>query len=576
MAVNEAALINAGLHGGLVDAATVARLRISARTQRTTLLDAVGRELKLPPVAFWQALARQRDLAWVDLSSATVDPTAFKRLPPVLLQKHAMMPMRDTNGAEWLVVTDVDDRVGVQAATRLLGREPRVALGDADAMTVLLQRETGRGPLSAARAPEEDATALFDRLVKDSLLRRATDIHVEALEGGHQVRLRVDGLLQAWGVPLARMLGEALVSRIKVLSGMDISETRAPQDGSVKFTVPGWEGSAVDLRVASLPTYHGERLTLRLLGTGSGTILALDALGMPPCVKEPLRAVLARSHGILLVTGPTGSGKSTTLYAALRELDNRRLNILTVEDPVEQQIPGISQVSVGTKVGFADALRSFLRHDPDIILVGEVRDADTADTALKAAATGHLVLSTLHTNSAAGAVARLANIGCERYMVADTLAGVLAQRLVRRLCPHCNAPCQPDAAALDLLGLRSLPESAQLRRPVGCPHCLGSGFRGRIGLYESLWINDVLCEAIADGVPESRLLQMARAQGMLYALSEDARAKVLAGQTSLDEVRAYLRDRTVDIVRAQSPEGGVLAHASAAGSTAQVAEGPDA
>ncbi|MBZ8141663.1 secretion system protein E [Rubrivivax gelatinosus] len=539
MAVHEAALVNAGVQAGLVDAATVSRLRPLARAQRLGLLDAIGRELRLPPTAFWQALARQRGLPWLDLGTARLDDAAFKRLPVALLQKHAMMPMLDEQGREGLAVCDPDDRAGAQVVARLLGREPRLMLADAEGLAALLQRETGRGPTGAARAPDEDATALLDRLVRESLQRRATDIHVEAVDGGHQLRLRVDGVLQDWGLALPRALGEALVSRIKVLAGLDISEARAPQDGGVRFAVSGWDGDSIDLRVASMPTCHGERLTLRLLGQG-GT-LTLDALGMPEAVLEPLRAILARPHGILLVTGPTGSGKSTTLYAALRELDSRRLNILTVEDPVEQQVAGISQVGVSTKVGFADALRAFLRHDPDIILVGEVRDADTADTALKAAATGHLVLSTLHTNSAAGAVTRLVDIGCERYMIADTLAGVLAQRLVRRLCTRCREPAAADTRQLQALGLEALPPGAALHRPVGCPHCLGSGYRGRIGLYEALWMDAALAEAVAEGARERRLAALAHERGTLYALADDARAKLLAGLVGFDDVRPFLR-----------------------------------
>ncbi len=544
MAVAEATLINAGIQAGLVDAATVSRLRPLARSQRCSLLEALGRELRLPPAAFWQALARLRGLAWAELSRLSVAQAHLQRLPAALLHKHAMLAMRSDSGAEWLVVTDPDDRLGPQACARLLGQELPLALAEPEAMAALLQRETGRAPAGAARAVDEDATGLFDRLLKEALLRRATDIHLEADEAGHPVRLRVDGVLQDWGMPLARKLGEALVSRIKVLAGMDISESRSPQDGALKFAAPGWEGSAVDLRVASMPTLHGERLTLRLLGAGSGSALTLGALGMPAQVLQPLRAILDRPHGILFVTGPTGSGKSTTLYAALRELDCRRLNILTVEDPVEQQIAGISQVGVGLKVGFGDALRAFLRHDPDIILVGEVRDFDTADTALKAAATGHLVLSTLHTNSAAGALTRLVNLGCERYLIADTLAGVLAQRLVRRLCERCALPADPTPALCAALGLPGStsrwPDGISPRRACGCPHCLDTGFRGRVGVYEALWVDPELADALAAGASERDLVRLAQRRGSLHALAEDARAKLAAGLTTLDEVRPHL------------------------------------
>lgn len=540
MPVHESSLISAALQAGLVDATTVSRLRPLARAQRIGMVEAIGREQRIPPAAFWQALAQQRGITWFDLARMEPDEAGFKRLPSVLLQKHNMVPMRDSDGQAWLVLGDPDDRMGAQAANRLLGTEQKVAMADPEAVASLILRETGRLPTSSGRN-DEDATQLFDRLMKEALLRRGTDIHVEAGDGAHAVRLRVDGVLQPWGVPLPRALGESLVTRIKVLAGLDISESRSPQDGGMKFAIAQWDGDAVDIRVASMPTRHGERLTLRLLGTGGGAALRLDQLGMPQAVLKPLQGRLRRPHGMLLVTGPTGSGKSTTLYAALRELDQRALNILTVEDPVEQEIAGISQVGVGVKVGFADALRSFLRHDPDIILVGEIRDADTADTALKAAATGHLVLSTLHTNSSAGAVSRLVNIGCERYMIADTLSGVLAQRLVRRLCSHCSAPVELDDLMLAQIGLEVWPEGARLRRPVGCPHCLDTGYRGRVGLYEALWLDAELADAIASGASERELVHKARAARLLYSLRDDATTKVLDGTTSLHEVQAFLR-----------------------------------
>ncbi|KAB2908330.1 MAG: type II/IV secretion system protein, partial [Dechloromonas sp.] len=244
-------------------------------------------------------------------------------------------------------------------------------------------------------------------------------------------------------------------------------------------------------------------------------------------------------HGIVLVTGPTGSGKSTTLYAVLREMDANTLNILTAEDPVEQVIPGVSQVQVGGKVGFADALRSFLRHDPDVILVGEIRDFDTADVALKAATTGHMVLSTLHTNTAVGAITRLSDIGCERFLVGATLHGIIAQRLVRMLCPHCREirPATPEERALLQVGET---ETADIGMPVGCPRCLGSGYRGRVGLFESLWLDAELAECVANDASEREL---STAAGDYWRLGNDARDKVLRAVTSLGEVRPYLHMR---------------------------------
>ncbi|THF62683.1 GspE/PulE family protein [Pseudothauera rhizosphaerae] len=535
MAVSETALINAGLQAGLFDAELVARLRPLARSQRMTLLDALTRELRMPAAALWHALAEARGLPFVRLADAAPAGDLIARMPPALLQNHRMLPMRRGDGSTLLATGDPDEHGGRQAAARALGEQLPVALMDPDELAELIRQETGRLPAAAGRPGGDEPVALFDRLLKDAWLRRASDIHVEAQRSGYAIRLRVDGVMQPWGGSLPRPLGEGLVSRIKVLADMDISETRATQDGGLTHHVAGWEGEAVEMRVASIPTRWGERLTLRILKSDAGP-LKLDALGMPPAMLENFRRMIDRPHGIILVTGPTGSGKSTTLYAALRELDGARLNILTVEDPIEQNIDGISQVQVSVKVGFADALRSFLRHDPDIILVGEIRDIDTADTALKASTTGHLVFSTLHTNSALGAVARLADIGCERFLLADTLTGVIAQRLVRRLCPRCRKAVAADARARRLLGLAEDAE-ATLYEPAGCASCLGSGYRGRTGVFEALWMDEALAAAINTGANEGELRRHA---AHWSRLAEDARAKVLAGETSLAEVRALI------------------------------------
>lgn len=539
MAVNEAMLINAGLQARLVSAETVSRLRPVARAQRLAMMDVLTRELRMPPSAFWRALAQIRGLHWVEIENTSIVEETVNRLPAILLQKHAILPVQDAAGKEWLIVGDPDDRIGLTAITRILGSEFNLAMADPDALAAAIQRETGRAPLSATRPAEEGAIALFDRVMKEAWLRRATDVHVEAGEIGHVVRLRIDGEMQEWSLPLPRSQGESLISRIKVLANMDISESRASQDGGMAYRIEGLDGNTLDIRAASLPTRHGERMTLRLLG-GAGTI-GLDTLGMPADMLTRFREMLASPHGIVLVTGPTGSGKSTTLYAALRELDRRKLNILTVEDPVEQQLDGISQVGVSTKVNFADALRAFLRHDPDIIFVGEIRDADTADTALKAATTGHLVLSTLHTNSATGVVTRLEDIGCERFMIADTLSCVIAQRLVKRLCSHCRVEVEANQADLQLLALDENTKNVQIYEAVGCPHCLGGGYRGRIGIYEAFWPNSTLSEAIAEGVSERNLATMARSLGRFTSLADDARAKVMSGLTTLHEVRYLVK-----------------------------------
>ena len=529
--LNEATLINAGLQAELFDRELVNRLRGQARVTRMSLLDALSRELGLPRTAFYLALAQIHDLPYARLEQWSLDLVAAGRLPATLLKRHPMAPMRTPDGRLFIVLSDPSDQLGIETSKRLLaGQELHLAVADPEALAPLLARFA---PAEVRDSSAEDPVALFDRLLRDAVLRRASDIHVESEKDGVRIRLRVDGRMQPWGSPLDKPLGDGLISRIKVLSGMDIAESRAPQDGGLNHAI---NEQPVEMRVASVPTKFGERLTLRIMKSDPGR-QTLDSLGMPPFMIARLRDALAHPHGIVLVTGPTGSGKSTTLYAVLRELDADALNILTAEDPVEQVIGGISQVQVGGKVGFADALRSFLRHDPDVVLVGEIRDFDTADVALKAATTGHMVLSTLHTNTAVGAITRLADIGCERFLIGATLHGVIAQRLVRMLCPDCKQARPANAEERRLLA-RPDDEGCTVAEPVGCPRCLGSGYRGRIGIFEALWLDGELAERIGANAGERELAQAA---GNYWRLGDDARDKVGQHLTSLAEVQPYLR-----------------------------------
>ena len=326
-----------------------------------------------------------------------------------------------------------------------------------------------------------------------------------------------------------------MTSRIKVLGGLDIAERREPQDGGFTARLER-EDQSIDVRLATIPNRHGERVTLRLLGVETQH-LTLDKLGFDARSLVRFREVLAQPHGLVLLTGPTGSGKSTTLYAALRELAAPEINAMTVEDPVEFVIPGISQTQVDRagKVTFARALRSLLRHDPDVLMVGEIRDAETADVAIKAAMTGHLVLSSLHTNRAAGAPGRLRDMGCPDYLIGSVLRGVVAQRLVRRLCDRCRQPRQAAPAELALLD-PDRGEPAQVWDPRGCPLCVGTGYRGRLALVEGFWIDETLTEAITSGASELALRRLAQ-QGGAGDLASDALGKVLDGRTSLSEAR---------------------------------------
>jgi len=386
---------------------------------------------------------------------------------------------------------------------------------------------------------DNDAVALCDRLLSAAASQNASDVHLDTYESGLRVRFRVDGQIEEQRT-IEPEAGAALVSRIKVISGMDIAERRAAQDGRMRHE---HGSSTIDIRVASLPAKQGERLTLRLLARDADR-LTLPSLGMSQMQLDLFHQAIRKPHGLILITGPTGSGKSTTLYAAIRELiQEQALNVVTIEDPVEYQIDGITQVEVDPreKVTFAKALRSTLRHDPDVVMVGEIRDAETADIAVKAALTGHLVFSTLHTNDAVGAITRLRDMGVPLYLVAATLRLVMAQRLVRRLCDRCAKPviCSPEHALA--LGRPDL-EGQTFHEAVGCLYCRQRGYTGRLALFEALPNNPELARMIADGADERQLFEHVRSNGFAR-LADDAAEKLLDHRTSLAEVlRTVIQD----------------------------------
>ena len=372
---------------------------------------------------------------------------------------------------------------------------------------------------------------------------RASDIHLEPFEDGLHVRYRVDGVIHS-GETIGLKHSAAVSSRIKLLAHLDIAERRLPQDGRIQTRVKGHE---LDLRLSTVPTVHGESLVMRVLDRAS-IRFSLEDMGFEQDNLARFNALLARPHGILLVTGPTGSGKTTTLYAALSKLDSATQKIITVEDPVEYQLPSINQIQVHPQIGltFAGALRSILRQDPDIIMIGEMRDGETAQIAVQSALTGHLVLSTLHTNTAAGAVARMLDMGVESYLITSAVNGVLAQRLLRTLCTHCKAPYEPSADLIESAGLARFSAPAKLLyRAVGCEHCRGSGYQGRTGIHELLVLDEPIRKAIIDGVDASVLNGIATRGGM-HTLYEDGLLKVAAGITSLEELLRVTQDQSDD------------------------------
>lgn len=385
---------------------------------------------------------------------------------------------------------------------------------------------------------EDDAPIirLINALLTQAIKENASDIHIEPFETRLMVRFRVDGVLREVLTP-RRGLAPLIVSRIKVMAKLDIAEKRLPQDGRISLLVAG---RAVDVRVSTIPTGQGERVVLRLLDKQAGR-LDLPQLGMQPGPLEVLQRIISRPHGIFLVTGPTGSGKTTTLYAALTGLNNRKRNIMTVEDPIEYNLDGISQTNVNTKVdmSFARGLRAILRQDPDVVMVGEIRDLETAEIAVQASLTGHLVLSTLHTNSAVGAVTRLRDMGVEPFLLSSSLLGVLAQRLVRILCSSCKEPYQANEVDCERFGFDKA-NPPTLYKAKGCSKCNFQGYRGRSGIYEMLELDDKLRTMIHDGSGEHEIESYARKKGP--SIRQDGLVQVVSGKTTMEEVLRVTTD----------------------------------
>lgn len=385
---------------------------------------------------------------------------------------------------------------------------------------------------------EDDAPIikLINAMLGEAIKLGASDIHIETFEKMLLVRFRVDGLLREVLKP-NRKLSSLLVSRIKVMAKLDIAEKRIPQDGRISLRIAG---RAVDVRVSTMPSSHGERVVLRLLDKNNSHLNLAD-LGMAPLVQQAFSQLILKPHGIILVTGPTGSGKSTTLYAGLTEINTKDRNILTVEDPIEYELEGVGQTQVNPKVDmtFARGLRAILRQDPDVVMVGEIRDLETAQIAVQASLTGHLVLSTLHTNTASGAITRLEDMGIEPFLLSSSLLGVLAQRLVRTLCPHCKEAHEPSKEQRQLLGV-SKKEGVRIFSAKGCEHCNFSGYRGRTGIHELLLVDESIRELIHNGKGEQSIEKHARQHWP--SIRADGFAKVLAGETTLEEVLRVTRE----------------------------------
>lgn len=529
MAIREKSLIEAAITHGLINAADRDQAKLEARRVQRDELTTLCYIKRLPVSRFYHAYAAMQQHRFLRPSQIIIDQKRLKRLSPAVIRQFRILPILIDSANEKLayIVTDTPDNPALRnQLPRLMKLEVELCVTDPVTMDYQIHQFSGMHNSILTF----DAVDQVNDLLNEAYLNRASDIHIEPLEEHYLARIRVDGRLQEHGRRYTHEEGISLISRIKVMANIDIAETRMPQDGGANHKTPLED--EFDLRIATAPTKYGERVTIRLLGTDN-QLFTLQQLGMSNDALAQFAEIIQQPHGIILITGPTGSGKSTTLYAALTQLKNEGVNILTAEDPVEMAIDGISQVQMNAKVNFASALRSFLRHDPDIIMVGEIRDSETGEIALKAATTGHLVLSTLHTNSAISSITRLRDIGLEPFLIASSLLGVIAQRLARRLCQQCREAYQAtdsEKAALNI----DTQQSLTLWQPKGCPLCGGNGYQGRIALFETFWMDDEMEALITEGADELTLRKKAR---RFTSLAEDGREKVIEGLTTIQELK---------------------------------------
>jgi type IV pilus assembly protein PilB len=533
---------------GFASRESVERAVISARGAGCTTGQALLEEGTVTPDQLARAVAERYGVEHVDLKDAVVDPAAVALVDPAVLRRYRAMPFAFADEHTLLVATaDPGDVLAMDDLTMVTGYDIRRAVAKPEDVDNLLSRldslgtdvhETGaadeeEAPAIDLRESAEDAPVvkLVHSIIASAVGRGASDVHFDPAPGPMRVRFRVDGVVSD-ATTVARPMVAGLLSRIKIMADLDIAERRTPQDGRIGLTV---DARYVDIRVATLPTVHGESMVMRILDK-SRMALDLESLGLTTRDADCLRRSLSQTHGSLLATGPTGSGKSTTLYAALAELNKPERTLITIEDPVEYELEGVKQVQVNPKIGlsFASGLRSMMRSDPDVLMVGEIRDRETAQIAIESALTGHLVLSTLHTNDAPMSVVRLIEMGIEPFLVASGISCVVAQRLARRLC-DCKEETQISAEVLRRNGFEEATGPLGAFEAVGCTRCGGTGFRGRVGLYELMEVTEEIRSLILEQHSADAIAHMAVSQGMTR-LRDNALLKVRDGVTSLPEV----------------------------------------
>ncbi len=538
------------------DAAAFAQARSLQGTQDSSGGDVTERE-----VLEW--LGREYGVGFLPLDSVEADREVLSLFPARILLKEELLPLRRDHGTIEIATCRLFSTRGLDTLRSLTGLRLRVVLSPREALLREMKKNLGVGADTIGALDEEKSVQVVDentedsnldagaedeasiirfvnQVLKDAIELRASDIHLEPFEHEFRIRYRIDGELQE--IPLPPQLKQfqpAIVSRVKILSHLNIAEKRLPQDGRIKVRI---EDTEVDIRVSVIPMLHGEAVVMRLLRQNS-TLRGLSQIGLGARELECFRHVLDLPHGIVLVTGPTGSGKTSTLYTALNEINDEVRKIITIEDPVEYQLKGVNQIQVSEKAGltFARGLRSILRHDPDVVLIGEIRDRETAQIAVQASLTGHLVFSTLHTNDAPGALTRLVDMGVEPYLVASSLEAVLAQRLVRVLCPHCKAP-DTSANARAFRSRMGIGPEVPLYKAVGCRECRHTGFFGRHAIFEWMDTDETIRRLILENASTDQIRAAARAAGM-RTLAEDGWRLVAQGITTVEEVLSVTTDK---------------------------------
>jgi type IV pilus assembly protein PilB len=550
---NDARLGTALLEAGHITEEDLALAVDDQRSSGKDLSRVVVERGLVGPSTVVEMIALESGVAPIDLDVATIDPAAVGLVPESLLRRYTVLPVTGASGSLVVAMADPTNVLAIDDLRSVTGMpiEPRVAAA-ADIEAAIRRQASfdasvsDLAELAAEEALDEDTSALesaaeeapviklMNTVISRAVSDRASDIHIEPGERSLRVRFRIDGVLQDV-MTSPRSISRAVVSRVKIMSELDIAERRMPQDGRMSLRV---SGNAIDVRVATLPSLYGEKVVLRILDKSQG-IAPLPDLGFLDYNLARYRDAYTRPHGAILVTGPTGSGKTTTLYSTLSELNQPAVNVITVEDPIEYRLPGITQVQTNRKVGltFATALKSILRSDPDVVLIGEIRDAETAKIATEAALTGHLVLSTLHTNDAPSSLGRLSDMGVEPFLVASSVRAVVAQRLSRMLCDRCKEVVEPDSRTLEGLGWQEvIPAGAvDFYGPVGCAACARTGYRGRISLNEVMIVDDDIRKLIVDRASTAEVRKAAMDDGM-QTLVHDGLAKVAMGLTSLEEV----------------------------------------